>query len=51
MAVLLFSVQFVQEHVDGVFFFAASQMLGFVVLSTVLGAVGSMVALRRHLML
>jgi cell division transport system permease protein len=51
MAVLLFSVHIVQEHVDGVFFFAAGQMLGFVILSTVLGAVGSMVALRRHLML
>jgi cell division transport system permease protein len=51
MAVLLFAVRVVEDHVDGIFFFDPGQMLGFVVLSTFLGAGGSMLALRRHLML
>jgi cell division transport system permease protein len=51
MGVLLFAVRIVQNHVDGIFFFAGGQMLGFVILSTLLGAGGSMLALRRHLML
>jgi len=51
MGVLLVAVRIVEDHVDGIFFFEPSQMLGFVVLSTLLGAGGSMLALRRHLML
>jgi hypothetical protein len=37
--------------VSGVWFFGAGQILGFVVLSTLLGAGGSAAALRRHLRL
>ena len=51
MAVLLVAVHVVRQHVDDLFFFGAGQLLGFVVLSTLLGAVGSLVALRRHLRL
>jgi cell division transport system permease protein len=51
MAVLLVAGHFVRQHIDGVFFFGSGQILGFVVLSTLLGAGGSLVALRRHLRL
>jgi cell division transport system permease protein len=51
MLVLSFTYRVVQHQIDGVYFFASGQMLGFVLLSTLLGAGGSLVALRRHLQL
>jgi len=49
MVLLTVSSRLVRHHVEGLVFFDAPQLVGFVTLSTVLGAVGSMVALRRHL--
>ena len=51
MAVLVAAGRVVQQHIDGVFFFGMGQVVGFVVLSTLLGAGGSLIALRRHLRL
>jgi len=51
MLVLLVAVRVVEGRVDGITFFHSSQMFGFVLLSTMLGAIGSMLALRRHLTL
>lgn len=51
MGVLVLAGRALQQNVDGIYFFGAGQMIGFVVLSTMLGAGGSMVALRRHLRL
>ena len=49
MGILLVAYHFLQLSIGGMLFFAPGQMLGFVVLSTLLGAGGSMLALRRHL--
>lgn len=49
MALLSLSSRFLGARIGGLVFFDGPQLLGFVLLSTVLGAVGSMVALRRHL--
>lgn len=51
MVVLVAAGRFLRDHVDGLYFFGAGQVTGFVVLSTMLGAVGSLIALRRHLRL
>lgn len=51
MIVLVAAGRILQQHVDGVWFFGTGQVIGFVVLSTLLGAGGSLVALRRHLRL
>jgi len=51
MLVLLFAHRILRQQVPGVYFFGPEQMLGFVILSTVLGAAGSLIALRRHLRL
>jgi cell division transport system permease protein len=51
MIVLSLTLRLVRHHIDGVYSFASGQMLGFVLLSTLLGAGGSLVALRRHLQL
>ncbi len=49
MVLLLLSSRFLGARISGLVFFDPPQLLGFVMLSTFLGAVGSMVALRRHL--
>ena len=49
MFLLHFSNRLLSQHVSGVVFFDGPQLLGFVLLSTILGGMGSMVALRRHL--
>ncbi len=49
MGLLLIAHRVLQSEVAGVYFFGAGQIVGFVVLSTLLGAVGSATALRRHL--
>lgn len=51
MVVLVAAGRVLQQHVDGLWFFGTGQVVGFVVLSTMLGAGGSMIALRRHLRL
>lgn len=51
MIVLVAAGRVVQQHIDGIFFFGTGQVIGFVVLSTLLGAGGSLIALRRHLQL
>ncbi len=51
MLVLVITYRFLSQQVDGIYFFANGQMLGFVMLSTLLGAGGSTLALRRHLSL
>lgn len=49
MLLLHLSNRFLSQHIDGIIFFDTPQLLGFVLLSTVLGGLGSLVALRRHL--
>ena len=51
MLVLVVADRVVGREIAGLFFFAPAQMVGFVVLSTGLGALGSLFALRRHLRL
>ncbi len=51
MAVLELARRVVQTQIDGVYFFGPQQVLGFILLSTFLGSVGSLFALRRHLRL
>jgi cell division transport system permease protein len=51
MGVLIGAYRLMSRQVDGILFFAADQVLGFVLLSTLLGAAGSYAALRRHLRL
>jgi cell division transport system permease protein len=49
MVVLQIAYDFFVHRAGGVFFFGPGQILGFIVLSTLLGAMGSVTALRRHL--
>ena len=49
MALLLAAHRVLESEITGVVFFGAGQIVGFVILSTLLGAVGSATALRRHL--
>lgn len=49
MGILMVAYHFLALGIDGILFFDPGQMLGFVVLSTLLGAGGSLLALRRHL--
>ncbi len=51
MILLLIAHRFLQREISGVYFFASGQIIGFVILSTLLGVVGSGAALRRHLRL
>jgi cell division transport system permease protein len=51
MGILLLAHRVLARQVQGVFFFALGQILGFVALSTLLGMAGSYTALRRHLRL
>jgi len=51
MAILVFAASLVRSHTGDIAFFAVGQMVGFVLLSTLLGAGGSWLALRRHLKL
>jgi cell division transport system permease protein len=51
MVVLAAAAHVVRQQIDGLYFFAPAQLAGFVLLSTMLGAVGSLFALRRHLRL
>lgn len=51
MIVLVLADRVVSQQIDGLFFFVPAQMSGFVLLSTGLGALGSLFALRRHLRL
>lgn len=51
MVVLVTAYRILSRQVEGISFFGDGQMLGFVLLSTLLGAGGSMLALRRHLQL
>ncbi len=49
MGLLMIAHRVLQNEVGGVYFFGPGQIVGFIVLSTLLGAVGSATALRRHL--
>lgn len=51
MTVLVFAHGVVTTHLPEVFFFGRGQLVGFTLLSATLGALGSMLALRRHLKL
>lgn len=51
MVVLILANRVVAQQISGIFFFGDEQVVGFIVLSTMLGAGGSLVALRRHLQL
>jgi cell division transport system permease protein len=51
MVVLVTAGEVVQSHLPDIYFFARGQLLGFALLSATLGAVGSLLALRRHLRL
>lgn len=51
MSVLVLADRVVGQQIEGLFFFVPAQMTGFVVLSTALGGLGSLFALRRHLRL
>lgn len=51
MIVLVLADRVVSQQIEGLFFFVPAQMTGFVLLSTALGALGSLFALRRHLRL
>lgn len=51
MGLLLFAHTLLQQQIGTVWFFERPQMLGFVLFSTLLGGLGSLIALRRHLQL
>jgi cell division transport system permease protein len=51
MLLLLVAHRMLEQEISGVYFFASGQIIGFVILSTLLGVVGSGAALRRHLRL
>lgn len=51
MLLLLVAHRMLEQEISGVYFFASGQIVGFVILSTLLGVVGSGAALRRHLRL
>ena len=51
MGLLLGAHRLLEHQVEGVYFFAAGQIVGFIFLSTLLGGLGSGAALRRHLRL
>jgi cell division transport system permease protein len=51
MVVLVIAHGFIKPHLPDVFFFGRGQLVGFTLLSATLGAIGSLLALRRHLKL
>jgi cell division transport system permease protein len=51
MVVLVIAHGFIKPHLPEVFFFGRGQLVGFTLLSATLGAIGSLLALRRHLKL
>lgn len=51
MGLLLFAHRLLAAELPEVYFFGAAQIVGFVILSTMLGGAGSAAALRRHLSL
>lgn len=51
MGVLVFAHSVISGHLPQIFFFGRGQLVGFTLLSASLGALGSSVALRRHLKL
>ncbi len=51
MAVLIVAHGLIAPHLPDIFFFGRAQLIGFTVLSATLGALGSSLALRRHLKL
>jgi cell division transport system permease protein len=51
MGLLLFAHRMLEGQVPNIYFFGAGQIAGFIILSTLLGGLGSAAALRRHLSL
>lgn len=51
MAVLVFAHGVISSHLPQIYFFGRAQLIGFALLSATLGAMGSSLALRRHLKL
>jgi cell division transport system permease protein len=51
MGILIFAHSLIVGHLPDVYFFGRGQLVGFTLLSATLGALGSYVALRRHLKL
>jgi cell division transport system permease protein len=51
MGLLLFAHRMLASEVPDIYFFGPAQIAGFVILSTLLGGLGSAAALRRHLSL